>query len=309
MKFIHTLEAAQSQEARTWAMADGLVLDFSEAGVTDPTALHFKEATEALAAKGLDYDQKTIRDYWRVGSVFRGPKRRRATATVKVYSEIVNALWARLPAETRSNDLVSYATQFFASVAAPKGRALPGAYKARAWAKSMAASLDAERKAREDAEAKRQATERLTAEEAAMAEALAVGDMKRARKILPAVNALRARLGMDLVDLDEETKEVTKDPKATKQAQEEAEAEALNAEARTEIEYAIARTDSAAAFLANTFLRVQEHLTLDDRDAYADEIGLTEGRLALIRSQFSGTTSDDALAAALAEWESDTTSS
>jgi hypothetical protein len=248
MKFINTLEAAKSQEIRTWAVADGLVLDYAEAGVV-PTMAHFKEATDTLAARGIDYDPMTIRDYWRTAVTFT-PSSRRKTATVKLYSEIIRPLWARVNPETRHNELVSYAAQFFASVKPATGRTLPGAYKARAWAKSQANALDAERKAADK----------------------------------PAAGT---------------------DTKATsKEEKQEADEKRLQLEARTEIEAALANIGVRIAFLANTYIRYQEHLTDEDRYAYAEEIELEEGRLALIRSEFSGTASDKALAAALAEWES-----
>lgn len=304
MKFVHALAAARDREATTWAVADGLVQDFGEANVK-PTPRDFKEAAEALETAGFDYQPRTITDYWRAARTFSGPKRRKKNVSVKVYVEILKPLWSRLAPETRSNDLVAYATEFFSS-------GHKSSRQARAWANAQAEALDAERKAREEAEAKKRMKKQLAKDEAEMNEAIEVGDMERARELLVVVNDLRARLGMDLLKLDEEEAKTETDEEATEEEEErkkaEAEAEAEHYAAKVTIEAAIAKLDRQIAALGYEYLRCQEDLNLEDRDAYAEEIGLSEGRLALVRAQFSGTPSDDALAAALAQWESEVTS-
>ena len=298
MKFTHTIAAARGVEERTWAVADGLVQDFTEAS-TQPLIQDFKDAADALEGIGLSYLPKTLADYWRVASVFT-KSRRRSSASVKVYEEILNPLWQRMEPDTRSNDLVAIASEFF------KTEPKPSALKARAWAKSQAAGLDAERKARNEATAKKEAKDALAVAEKEMASALKDDNMDEARKILVTVNGLRQRLGMDLLKLDED--EIKPDEEATEEAAKEAEekkAERLHAEAVHEVEYALARVGMAVSALGNAYIRVQEDLTLEDRDYFSEEIGLREGRLALIRSQFGGTTSEDALAEALSQWESE----
>lgn len=299
MRFAHTLAAARGVEETTWAVADGLVEDFRESGVVSPTTLHFKEAAEALEAAGYTYNPKTLNDYWRVASTF-SRSRRRSKVSVTVYTEILGPLWVRLDSDTRSNDLVSYATQFFRTEPKPSLRT------ARAWAKSQADALDAERKAREEAEEKRRLKKQLAEAEAVLNAHIEADNMDAAREVLAEVNLLRGRLGMDLVklDTDDDQTQVEVDEKATEQAQQESDEARLHAEARAEVEAGIAKVGAAIAYLGHTYLRHQEHLTADDRDAYAEEIETEEGRLALVRAKFGGLATDDALAAALAEWSS-----
>lgn len=302
MKLVHTLAAAGDREAATWAIADGLVQDFGDAGI-DPTPLHFKEAAEALTDAGFDYEQSTVTEFWRVASVFTS-SRRRKRVSLFVYREICRPLWMRVSAETRSNDLVGYAAEYLASDSKFSGR------KASVWAKAKGEELDAVRIAEQKAKAEEALREKLAGAEAKMSKAIAADDLDKAREVLVEVNEIRRKLGMDLLKLAEpeaEGEEATTetDEEATEEAEKESEAEKtarLNLEAKTAIEYALARVSDATAFLANRFLQVEEDLTLDDRDAYAEEIELIEGRLALIRAQLNGTASDEALAAALAEW-------
>jgi hypothetical protein len=319
MKFTHTLAAARSNEQTTWAVADALVQDFKEAAVT-PTTLHFKEAAEELEGLGHTYTPKVLAEYWRTASIF-GSSRRKRNVPLAVYEEIVNRLWGRLDAETRSNNLVAYASQFFSehpNAPASSRRAGADAWSlraARTWATNQAAALDAERRAREEAKEKARLKRRLKQVEAELAEAIEADDMERAREVLVEVNEVRGRLGMELLKLvepeedEEEEKASTEtDEEATEEEQQKKAEEQQRLEARTAIEAAIAKVGIRIASLGHTFLRVQEHLTVEDRDAYAEEIGLEEGRLALIKARVGGTTTDAELTAALAQWEAEATS-
>jgi len=300
MKFSNTIKAARSVEETTWAVAEGLVADFRAAGVT-PTTLEFKEAAEALERDGHDYTPNTLGTYWRVAATFT---RRRAGVPVTIYAEILSPLWARLPSENRDNDLRAYAANYFKSGNPISFRA------ARAWAKAQANALDSERKAANEAAAKAKAEADLEEAEALLQQAVEAGNRDQAEAVLPEVNDLRGRLGMDLLELEQDETtgevEITPDEEATEESKNEAKRAEARQYAVAQIEAALANVGMKIRALKYDYTQYAKFLAQDDLDAYADEIDGLEGELALIRAEFSGAVSDEALAAALAEWSSET---
>lgn len=298
MKFVHTLSAAKSVEDRTWAIADGLVEDFRVAGV-DPSTLEFKQASESLEEVGITYLPVTLQWYWRVASTFSGPKRRKKGVSVRVYTAILAPLWSQLKPENRSNDLVSYATQFL-------GRGGKNTFlEAQKWAQGQASALTAERKAAVEAAAKEKAKKDLEAWEADLQGALDAGDDEAAKKALVEVNALRRRLDMDLLEIDFATAEVAPDPVATENAKSETEAEKAARErlaATTAWEHEEAVVSIRIRGLGRVTTQTETYFTDDDREAYAEEVGLLIGKLEMIRNQLNGTLDESELQAALAEW-------
>ena len=298
MKFTHTLSAAKTVEERTWAVADGLVQDFQDAKVT-PGVLEFKEAAEALGAKGFSYSPKTLGDYWRVATTF-GKTRRRSSVSVKVYEEIIAPLWPLLDEETRSNDVVSYATQFFASGAT-------GALAARAWAKAQADALRAERKAAREEEQKKAYREELETAQELLDEAIASGKRPAIEKALAKVNDLRGRLGLDLlkVEFADEEAHTETDTEATKKSQADRDAEAERQDALSEWEKDLARLGMLIRYVGNTYKRVREHLNEDDRAQGIEDLARMSAQIQVLSNDLAGEINEEDLQAALADWASE----
>lgn len=293
MRFTNTLAAARNVEQTTWAVADGLVQDFRDAGI-EPGSLEFKDAADALEAHGFTYDGSTLQDYWRTATVFP-PNKRRSKSSIFVYTEIVHPLWQRLPRESRHNDLSSYAADFFRTIEKPSGR------KARAWAKGQAQALDAERRAEQERQAKARMKAELSVIEETMAALTEAGDTEGVRTCVTEANDLRRRLGMDLLTVTEEGT-TTVDEKASREAEEEREQEALHQEAVTEIEYRWGVLSRDVIHLGHTFQKYASVVTNEDRDAWGEMIDQEIARLQVLRNEVAGELDPDALDAALAEW-------